>query len=538
MQTAAHAPKGTERTGSARRAAPGRARPGPDRDVGTVAQLQRAAGNQAVARLLRPGGAGRGAGGVLQRAFGADAAPARSAGGGPAGTRAGLPGPLRAGLESLSGMDLSGVRVHRSSPLPAGVGALAYTQGRDIYVGPGQERHLPHEGWHAVQQLQGRVKPTLQAKGAAINDDPGLEREADVMGAKALRAPAAGPGAAQPAAAPSAPLQRVVQRTIGDGHDLTAPWVAGDLVLEAIYDNERVMRNGDSGTAVMKVQQLLFYLGFDFPVYGADGIFGPETEAAVVAFQRAHVDEAGTQLVDDGVVGPLTMGALNREADLTGTNLGNLIRTAPLPALQGPPTAVPRTLTVDRIDIVDSPAGAIGGYPDIVGDADLNVPGPFNDAVTGETKNVHQIHFHLDNGSSADLTPRRELQRSAFRAGVEAKNPPDQPPAGGGAGPPIPGGFGGILVGPDGPPAHEIQRPTADKLVVADAPGSLRTPAADYPYIYRSHFTLTAEDGRGAPIARIKYDVLIERTSAADVPNTENRIVAVEKKDFVRGKNL
>jgi hypothetical protein len=37
-----------------------------------------------------------------------------------------------------------------------------------------------------VQQKQGRVKPTLQAKGLPINDDAGLEREADVMGQKAL----------------------------------------------------------------------------------------------------------------------------------------------------------------------------------------------------------------------------------------------------------------------------------------------------------------------------------------------------------------
>ena len=45
----------------------------------------------------------------------------------------------------------------------------------------------PHEAWHVVQQKQGRVKPTLQAKRALINDDAGLEQEADVMGAKALR---------------------------------------------------------------------------------------------------------------------------------------------------------------------------------------------------------------------------------------------------------------------------------------------------------------------------------------------------------------
>ena len=46
----------------------------------------------------------------------------------------------------------------------------------------GREQHLAHEAWHVVQQKQGRVKPTLQMKGVAINDDGGLEREADHMG--------------------------------------------------------------------------------------------------------------------------------------------------------------------------------------------------------------------------------------------------------------------------------------------------------------------------------------------------------------------
>jgi hypothetical protein len=54
-------------------------------------------------------------------------------------------------------------------------------------MAPGQEKHLAHEGWHVVQQMQGRVQPTIQAKGVAINDDQALEREADVMGARAQR---------------------------------------------------------------------------------------------------------------------------------------------------------------------------------------------------------------------------------------------------------------------------------------------------------------------------------------------------------------
>jgi hypothetical protein len=99
----------------------------------------------------------------------------------------GLPDGLKAGVESLSGMSLDNVKVHYNSMLPAQLSALAYAQGTDIHIAPGQERHLPHEAWHTVQQAQGRVRPTLQARGGVpVNDDAGLEHEADVMGAKAL----------------------------------------------------------------------------------------------------------------------------------------------------------------------------------------------------------------------------------------------------------------------------------------------------------------------------------------------------------------
>jgi hypothetical protein len=84
---------------------------------------------------------------------------------------------------------MSDVRVHYNSAQPAQMQALAYTQGTDIHVGPGQEQHLPHEAWHVVQQKQGRVQPTMQATGVQINDDEGLEHEADVMGAQALQTP-------------------------------------------------------------------------------------------------------------------------------------------------------------------------------------------------------------------------------------------------------------------------------------------------------------------------------------------------------------
>ncbi|MGK7955398.1 MAG: DUF4157 domain-containing protein, partial [Crocosphaera sp.] len=96
-----------------------------------------------------------------------------------------LPHHLKTKLEALSGFPMDDVRVHYNSSLPAQIGALAYTQGTEIHIAPGQEKHLPHEAWHVVQQKQGRVQPTLKMKGIGVNDNSSLEQEATAMGQKA-----------------------------------------------------------------------------------------------------------------------------------------------------------------------------------------------------------------------------------------------------------------------------------------------------------------------------------------------------------------
>lgn len=90
-------------------------------------------------------------------------------------------------------------------------------------------------------------------------------------------------------------------------HDLKSPRFAGDPVLEACYDNKRLLRVGDRGPAVVKIQQALIDAGFPMPKFGADGIFGAETKAAVQNYQRAH------GLAVDGIVGPITMGSLDAQ---------------------------------------------------------------------------------------------------------------------------------------------------------------------------------------------------------------------------------
>ena len=111
----------------------------------------------------------------------------------------GMPDHLKKAIEDLSGYSMDDVRAHYNSDKSATVlvrahynsdksatvQALAYTQGTDIHVAPGQERHLPHEAWHVAQQMSGRVEPTTEVGGMPVNDNEDLEREADVMGARA-----------------------------------------------------------------------------------------------------------------------------------------------------------------------------------------------------------------------------------------------------------------------------------------------------------------------------------------------------------------
>ncbi len=60
------------------------------------------------------------------------------------------------------------------------------------------------------------------------------------------------------------------------------------------------VKRGSVGREVVDVQTRLLRLGYELGVTGVDGIFGPETERAVILFQRKRGRE------DDGIVGPET----------------------------------------------------------------------------------------------------------------------------------------------------------------------------------------------------------------------------------------
>ena len=93
--------------------------------------------------------------------------------------RTGIPAHLKNIAEQRSGLSFDDVRVHYNSSKPAQLQALAYTQGNEVYIGPGQEKHLMHELGHVVQQKQGRVRANKTIRGMPLNDEARLEREAD-----------------------------------------------------------------------------------------------------------------------------------------------------------------------------------------------------------------------------------------------------------------------------------------------------------------------------------------------------------------------
>lgn len=107
----------------------------------------------------------------------------------------GIPDMVKQRMEGSFGADFSSVRVHPESSKAPEVGALAYTQGTDIHFAPGQfkpdtsagQQLLGHELTHVIQQAEGRVQSTTEIGGMAVNDDAGLEREADLMGSIATQ---------------------------------------------------------------------------------------------------------------------------------------------------------------------------------------------------------------------------------------------------------------------------------------------------------------------------------------------------------------
>jgi hypothetical protein len=178
-------------------------------------------------------------------------------------------------FEPRFGYDFSAVRIHTGSEAneaTKSINARAFTIGNDIvfarnnYSSKTEEgkKLLAHELTHNIQQM-------------------GKDYESDGY----------------------------LQRAVDKDEDLQAELFAGDPLLEAVHDGYYILRKWEAprGESVRKIQLGLQQIYSDaLPIYGADGIFGPETEAEVKRFQR---DSRLGHNECDGIIGAVTMGLID-----------------------------------------------------------------------------------------------------------------------------------------------------------------------------------------------------------------------------------
>lgn len=102
-------------------------------------------------------------------------------------------GDIMSQMGQAMGADFSGVKVNANSNKATEMGALAYTQGEELHFAPGQynpgsqagKELIGHELSHVKQQREGRVQANTSINGQPVNNNAGLEKEADDLGKKA-----------------------------------------------------------------------------------------------------------------------------------------------------------------------------------------------------------------------------------------------------------------------------------------------------------------------------------------------------------------
>ena len=224
----------------------------------------------------------------------------------------------RAYFEPRFGQDFSHLRIHTdrtAGEAARSLGALAYTTGSDIVFAEGQyqpgtesgKKLLAHELAHTIQQI--------------------------------------GVGTAE------------IRCKIGDGHDLRSPRFARNPVLEAVYDDELLIgvESHTRGDHVRHIQESLLAQGYALPGSRADGLFGAETEAAVIQFQR----DAGALKVD-GIVGPETMGLLDTHDPSNLAGSGPVAKIGPvLSPLRAPASGCDRPFAGVKFALEDQVAKGV-----------------------------------------------------------------------------------------------------------------------------------------------------------------------------------
>lgn len=245
-----------------------------------------------------------------------------------------LDGATRTLMEARFGWDFGAVRIHdgkQAAIAASRLGANALTVGREVVFGAGGlqsseagRKLLAHELTHVVQQQAGVgvAEEVGQAGGAH-------EQHAEAVAQRVVSGGSAGTSLLAAAAGGGTPCVQLQAKS-------STVQLPENREFGFRPVHPAVVGAGAAGEHVRVLQMTLLQLGYRLPRFGADGIFGDETKAAVRTFQRDH------GLAVDGVAGPKTLAAIS-ELSYTWN---------PTPADSGPTglSAVPTYATATLVD--------------------------------------------------------------------------------------------------------------------------------------------------------------------------------------------
>ena len=208
-----------------------------------------------------------------------------------------LPDETRTDFESRFGADFSDVSIHTGSKADEAarsINAEAFTVGSDVAFRSGAydpdsssgKKLIAHELTHVVQQSGESVTGSDDTPRAAKERHGELPRDEE-------------PQTAHEISDPAMTVQRFCELGGGSG---------GQQVDE--QDGTPLLRSGDRGQAVERLQELLDEAGIDIGDAGADGIYGGDTENAVRAFQEQY------DLTVDGIAGDEVWSQLDESVGL------------------------------------------------------------------------------------------------------------------------------------------------------------------------------------------------------------------------------
>ena len=123
--------------------------------------------------------------------------------------------------------------------------------------------------------------------------------------------------------------------------------------LADVFAGKTLLKKGARGDGVLAVQEALRDMGFNLQTYtkagvkkgGPDGIWGPQTDTAVLNFQQ-HTSHFYPQVKADGVFGRMTLTALDQLAPLPGKKASDLGQPCKLPGSHWSPSTSLKVVVV------------------------------------------------------------------------------------------------------------------------------------------------------------------------------------------------